>query len=150
MTTVMKFRAWDKFNACFYFSENYGLADFFVRMKELEENGIVYQQATGLQDFNKEDIYEGDIVSFTATAHYKEHGKVTDVIFSEDLQFVARGSVPGVDDRNKVEHGLPLVWGGWECMEVIGNNFQNPELLDGEPTEQQLDLYYRQAKINPY
>ena len=77
---------------------------------------------TGLKDENGVGIYEGNIVKAVAENQFKDEDLISDVIFKTDLQWQIRSG-------KKYEHGLPLVWGGWVSIEIIGNIFENKDLL---------------------
>ncbi len=77
-------------------------------------------QYTGLHDKNGKEIYEGDIVKalisgrwFVGKVIYEHSGFTIDVMNNKELEFGRRGII---------EH--------W--TEVIGNIYENPELLGGE------------------
>lgn len=79
------------------------------------------QEWTGLFDKVGTEIYEGDIVQANAEPEHIEETGVYEVVFNaKDLQYQLRSA--GYD------HGLPLTWGGWMSLRVIGNVYQNPEL----------------------
>jgi uncharacterized phage protein (TIGR01671 family) len=122
----IKFRAWDK--KCedmlysdvqteeyeFRFTENgievYGYSDDFTNPMNVE-----LMQFTGLYDKHHKPIYEGDIVSYFDLKH--------EVLFKngafgwmEDGEFYSFSEMaPSVFDE----------------FEVIGNVYENPELLEG-------------------
>lgn len=85
---------------------------------------IPIMQYTGLNDRNGKDIYEGDIVNFGLSLRYKY------TIEFEDGSFVLKHT------ELKNENGL-ITWGSLNTsvlkdfisIEVIGNIYENPELL---------------------
>lgn len=74
-------------------------------------------QYTGLNDKNGKEIYEGDIVQFTIE-HEEE---IDDVTYKEAVHF-SEGCF-------NVDGEVPLNAFSDEC-EVIGNIYENPELLN--------------------
>jgi uncharacterized phage protein (TIGR01671 family) len=85
---------------------------------------------TGRTDDAGTKIYEGDIVAVDSTADYDdERNIVSDVIWNDkDLQIQVRSR----EGDDVYEHGLALTWGGWATIKVIGNIYQNAELLEGK------------------
>ena len=84
------------------------------------ENYII-QQYTDLKDKNKKEIYEGDILDFTA--RYKQTGPVEVIYYGASFGCVV------TDDG-----GLKEFWNLSHIVqqhypEIIGNIFENPELL---------------------
>ena len=85
-------------------------------------------QYTRFKDKNLKEIFKGDIVRCVAEPDYEEHSKVSDVIRNVSGEWQIRDT--GKDyPHDYYQHGLPLNWGGWESIEVIGNTYENPELL---------------------
>lgn len=94
------------------------IQDFNQHYNPMSMGCIKYiRQYTGLLDKDGKEIYEGDIVKVNDTF-------VTDVIYS-DGQF-------GVVTKSVYSHGRYVFEGlnHWEIIEVIGNIYQNPELLE--------------------
>lgn len=105
-TREIKFRAWDKLSQ----KMKTEITRLQLPHTEHEENlyGTVLMQYTGLKDKNGVEIFEGDIVSST--------GVFSKVIWKdEDAMF-------GI-------HNGQYELGFYKGIEVIGNIYQNPELL---------------------
>jgi hypothetical protein len=86
-----------------------------------DENDFLYKkdlkimQYTGLKDEYGDEIYEGDIVTL--------HNSRYKVIFNmEQARFVLR------DDKFEME--IPFTNNNNERMEIIGNIYENPELME--------------------
>ena len=82
-------------------------------------------QFTGIKNVLQEEIYDGDIVKieFKEAFNSKNYINISEVIWSESS---LRWDVPVY---NGAKHGLPLNWGGYESLEIIGNIHENKELL---------------------
>ncbi len=100
-----------------------------------EDNGaIIWRQFTGRKDKNDKDIYEGDIV----TCHHasSDHSfKHTGVIVFHDGAFMLkcfayRKKVAGNVDKEYNEYVYLECWLNAESTEIIGNIYQNPELIN--------------------
>lgn len=113
-----KFRVWDirsaRFLNDFYIKPNGKIHCYFLTEKDNEEmqDNFIIQQSTGLKDKLGHEIWEGDIIKYDTRKKFKRFN-----IFPVEWS-VCQG-------------------GGFNCLtlfhhpfgEVIGNIFENPELL---------------------
>jgi uncharacterized phage protein (TIGR01671 family) len=127
MTREIKFRAWDyAYDKMVMFPSLFELFDKY----EHEPSRFVLQQFTGLLDKNGKEIFEGDIVYYNqglSMGGVNSLGKYeiprlmdgTRVVVWKDKGFEWDGSFAG----------LMFCKGGEDKFEVIGNIYENPELL---------------------
>ena len=127
----IKFRAWDgrkMYYLDLYQTPSYDEpVDIVFRDREYEEQGWIdshltevtsfLMQYTGLEDKNGKEIYEGDILDFVHLC-----GVRPAPIFWRNGGFWVAVNDPGYEDRW-------IVPDPEEC-EVIGNIYENPELLN--------------------
>ena len=89
-----------------------------------KEYDTPWLQFTGLKDKNKKEIYEGDIIISRGNP---------DVLFlighGEDTDGICYGFILKSINLSKKEYVMNKEI---EKYEVIGNKFENPELLEGE------------------
>ena len=120
----IKFRAWDgklkemigpeEVLSCSFIGldgEWLGLSDLIKG-----EGGFELMQYTGIKDANGIEVYEGDVL--------KDHNEYWEVRFFDGAFWVA-------SIRGNAESELLC---GNDYMEIIGNRYENPELLKEEPT----------------
>ena len=119
MSREIKFRAWDKhhnsmeyINDLYWFEEN-GIHDF-------NDDNYIFMQNTGLKDKNGKEIYDSDIVKVTWGS-----GKI---VFYEVKYCGSLGYHYLRDTKNKEDNDIICIY-DYSQMDVIGNVFDNPELL---------------------
>jgi uncharacterized phage protein (TIGR01671 family) len=115
MNRQIKFRAWDK--SCNKMRGIKGLQDCFsLRSDGVSNDDYILMQFTGLVDINEKEIYELDIVKSTENRKYK-------VVWHQ-----GGFHIMGLTKSNNVVC-YPLNLGILDNKEVIGNIYENPELL---------------------
>lgn len=111
-----KFRAWHKADEKMY--EVYGFAQnkWFLKGKQfpMPNGAVVIMQYTGLKDRNGKEIYEGDIILFN------NFGDTLDKVVYSPGCFHTSGGGYLLDEIREIE--------------VIGNIYENPELLEEKRT----------------
>ncbi|HEA6015188.1 TPA: hypothetical protein RXF77_000755 [Staphylococcus aureus] len=122
---VLKFRAWDKLGKEMH---KVSAIDFsskgarIIRLAGVQSNGkgdhkrwhssVELMQSTGFKDVNGVEIYEGDIVQDSYS------GEVSFIEFKEGAFYITCSNV------------TELISGNDDIIEIIGNIFENEELLE--------------------
>lgn len=115
----IKFRAWDKINKEMFNVESINFQERRVYKDVVSYrnfNDIELMQYTGLKDKNNKEIYEGDILSDG------NDEKPYKVIFEN-------GSFRAEFDGDFDEYSFDLMDVNLQCCEVVGNIYENSELL---------------------
>ena len=111
MTREIKFRAWDEFNQVM-------VIPMVLGNPVNENSSYLYMQCTGRKDMCGKEIYEGDICR-SIESHYKK----------EDEEVI--GQIVWNSFNACFEFDF-CYWGmdASSTFEVIGNVYENPELLE--------------------
>lgn len=121
MTRPIKFRAWDKQQEVMfvykthwnelYIKFNGEICTIDREGSEDVENHLILMQYTGLKDKHGTEIFEGDIIQSVHACGYPTEWKSNTVVKFENGAF------------------YPFRYPPQEVYEVIGNIYENPELL---------------------
>lgn len=150
MKREIKFRAWDKKDKVMVdvASINFWPDGVLSVLEDVDDaeprlaDSYELMEYTGLHDKNGREIYEGDLFEhkFGYTVFddppYAEMGTEYGVVTFDNGQFVV--STPGWGGRNLYEllllngHLNDMPDSDLFTMKVVGNKFENPELLEGK------------------
>lgn len=151
----IKFRAWDKkskkmrqiteivFNTGFYLEKNDNTVKLIwvkgqdiIENKEIQiqrEQDYILMQYTGLKDKNGKEIYEGDILKLPVWLEQDDENEKCICIYAEEHQtseIIGFGLYLKNAYLGKYQDLVPS--DEWDEFEVIGNIYNNPELLKEE------------------
>ena len=129
----IKFRAWDKINKDMFNVESINFQERRVYKDTVSYRNfedIDLMQCTGLKDKNGKEIYEGDIVKFKdcsidGTKEFynigviEREGKRDELVISQLI----------FEKSYFTENYMDFINETFELSEIIGNIYENPELL---------------------
>lgn len=130
---IPKFRAWSKLASRMYIVNGlyfdrgmvqYANNDNAIRFIKLEN--IILMQSTGLKDKNGKEIFEGDIITNGID--------IVDVRNHETLGFytMVNGREVFFGHGTSIEEFEEDIEEFTEIAEILGNIYENPELLEGK------------------
>jgi uncharacterized phage protein (TIGR01671 family) len=131
MNREIKFRAWDGNNMIGFDSVKY-LVEFdgtiwenegeYEHDRLMERPTFTLMQFTGLRDKNDKEVYEGDIVTMLSYNYQHMNNYKWEVRYNpEGMMFKFYYS----DGKKECYEDIY----GWHSFEIIGNVYENPELL---------------------
>ena len=132
MSREIKFRCWDKYNKEMLDVEDLHWDDctreFSIRTTMYSDyfdiEDMILMQYTGLKDKNGKEIYEGDIIKVI----YKDEIEIYSVIYDESFCCFRMVTVKDFPNDNFLDFADEER----DLYEVIGNIYENTELLKGE------------------
>lgn len=120
---IPKFRAWDKETKTMNgMAEIYRNRNQEIELRPRDEN-IILMQSTGLHDKNGKEIFEGDIVRMRNPRDRRQIGMF-------QVVRVANSPMLGLLDKKLTTEIFNLYEHMRNYYEIIGNVYENPELLE--------------------
>jgi uncharacterized phage protein (TIGR01671 family) len=154
MNREIKFRAWDGSKMVYTEEDIYmklfsdGSGSLWWDNKDGDDEQIVWfdknrppMQYTGLKDKNGKEIYEGDIIKWGHIKGGEENPiRVAVVKINPDLQFEIIGERKFFMGQDKVfRYGNFIYTDTEKWIEIIGNIYEHPHLLNSERDAQECD-----------
>lgn len=137
MSREIKFRLWSKIGKKFIETDNpdldfvinnngylYSIENFYGEIYILPQMDIEVLQFTGLQDRNGKEIYEGDILKY----NFLYDGRLK---HTSPVTYLETQASFGLKDIYGNEIPLYRITAN-NYFEVVGNIYENPELLEGK------------------
>lgn len=129
---IPRYRAWIKTENCF--ADYIESIRFYINEIDLCWGGIcesdcfdfkdvILMQSTGLKDKNGKEIFEGDVVRQVRTQPTTENETITGVVTMIEGTWLI---------MNDCEQLASKLWSETDENEIIGNIYENPELLEVE------------------
>ena len=122
--TIPKFRVYDKVECMMITTSDYDdLSDLFCFLKADADTGYYSElmQSTVLIDKNGKEIFEGDVLR-------TYDGELAKVVWNKYLGCWEARFIDEIVDLSEV---ADIKYNRSDC-EVVGNIYENPELLEGE------------------
>ncbi|MBM6697528.1 hypothetical protein H5976_02125 [Streptococcus alactolyticus] len=124
------FRAWTEEGEVMYYDaypfkdDTLLLSYDEIAFDEVPASDFILMQSTGLKDKNGKEIYEGDIVRYECCSER----------YVEEVIYDDKHCNFGTIDKDEKTFSFDALISDFDvdCFEVVGNKYENPELLKGE------------------
>ena len=125
-----KFRAWTEEGKVMYYDvypfkdDTLLLSYDEIAFDEVPASDFILMQSTGLKDKNGKELYEGDIVRYECCFE----------TYVEEVIYDDKHCNFGTIDKDEKTFSFDALISDFDvdCFEVVGNKYENPELLEGK------------------
>ena len=167
MKNRFKFRVWDKENFNYLEFEGFkkGEIEFNFDIDtnsiwiEFDHNKYILEQCTGIKDKNGKLIYEGDIVKITRESWTKERYNRFYIVCWDRTQWqlgLIKYQRPKAQPNRRPDRKMPFKnivsfadytpLKEFALCKVIGNFYENPELLESNQCQEKQQMTFSQAQ----